>query len=218
MRCVVGFLCTFSALISTGYSLSCIECMVIGSKVCEGPSIACSSNQTCGMQYSVISASGQQDKETYIRNCFAKNLCGLEATNTFGKDMTALMGISCCFTNNCLPPKPKLPTLNTQRNGLTCDTCIGARPDPCTADDMVQCTGDEDMCFLSFSKAAGSLPIDSSLRGCTTSSMCEIGDQSITVQGITLNTKTTCHSGSSGLYKGFFPTLLVVLVVSKTLS
>uniref|UniRef100_A0A8C5QTW8 Sodefrin-like factor n=1 Tax=Leptobrachium leishanense TaxID=445787 RepID=A0A8C5QTW8_9ANUR len=218
MSFAVGILCTFSALIASGYALSCTECMVLGSKVCEGSTITCAVNHTCGLQYTVSHLDGVQEKETFIRHCVPKNLCGLEATNTYGNNIQALSGISCCFTENCLPPKPRLPLLSTKKNGLTCQTCLSLKSDSCAGDETIECNGNEDMCFLSSTKTAAPLSVESSYRGCTTKNLCDLDEFSLSVHGITMDTKVICSNGSPGLYNGFILPLLVVLLLGKMCS
>ncbi|CAH2318607.1 Hypothetical predicted protein [Pelobates cultripes] len=211
MSSLLGFLCTFSLFISTGYALSCTQCMVLGTKSCNGVSVTCPSDSVCGTYYVVGYQKGVKVSETFTRNCIPKKQCGMKGSFTVMQDYKSEAGISCCYTENCTPPEPTLPKINTQTNGLICRSCIDINSDWCYTSDTVECTGNEDMCYLQTTKIEGLISLNTANRGCTTKNMCELGDQSISAHGMDMKATMKCSSGSDALYSGFFLSITVAL-------
>ncbi|XP_063292134.1 phospholipase A2 inhibitor and Ly6/PLAUR domain-containing protein-like [Pelobates fuscus] len=217
MRSLLGFLCTFSLFISTGYALSCNQCIGIGTKACEGGSITCPSDNICGTQYSVNYQHGVKLSETLIRSCIPRNQCGMKGSFTVMQELKIVSGMSCCYTDNCTPPEPTLPQVSTQKNGLVCRSCISINSDSCDPSATVECTGIEDMCYLQNTELEGTMSLKTINRGCITKNICELGDQSISAHGMNMKSTLTCTSGSAALYSGFFLAITVALFFTKLL-
>ncbi|XP_075462784.1 LOW QUALITY PROTEIN: uncharacterized protein LOC142498161 [Ascaphus truei] len=165
-----------------GYSLSCTVCSSTETS-CTGPSITCPDNNICVSSYAVTAAGGIETK-IFTRNCEPQTRCGINGSITL--------------------PTYKLPANNNIKNGVTCRTCISADSDYCYTSDTVECTGDEKMCLLQSTKISGSISSKVALRGCATESICNIGSQSASGNGLTTEVITKCSNGNIGLYQGFF--------------
>ncbi|MEE6521185.1 hypothetical protein FKM82_019265 [Ascaphus truei] len=61
----------------------------------------------------------------------------------------------------------------------------------------------------------GSSSLTTAVRGCATQSICNIGSQSSSSGGTTVDVKTSCTNGSNGLYPGYFFPAVVALMLIK---
>ncbi|XP_075462401.1 phospholipase A2 inhibitor and Ly6/PLAUR domain-containing protein-like [Ascaphus truei] len=202
MRSLLQVLCVLSALVATGYSLSCTVCESSSGTSCTGLSINCTDAHVCMSSYTVLTAGGIETK-IFTRNCEPQTRCGINGSITL-PTYKSQMGSSCCTTDNCTPSIPTLPANNNTKNGVTCRTCISADSDYCYTSDTVECTGDEKMCLLQSTKISGSISRKVAIRGCATESICNIGNQFANGNGLTTEVITKCSNGNIGLYQGFF--------------
>uniref|UniRef100_A0A8C5QQJ9 UPAR/Ly6 domain-containing protein n=1 Tax=Leptobrachium leishanense TaxID=445787 RepID=A0A8C5QQJ9_9ANUR len=154
---------------STGDSLSCIVCEDSTSSSCTGHSVICPGGSICGSQYKVTDLDGE-DTESVSRKCVPKNQCGSSGSYSFNniKIRTATL---CCDTNNCNPPLPQPQSGNSTVNGLKCPSCSSPGTTICYGN-TIECTGNENRCFLRTSTLAGSYH-SHSVRGCSTQSLCD---------------------------------------------
>uniref|UniRef100_A0A8C5QUT2 UPAR/Ly6 domain-containing protein n=1 Tax=Leptobrachium leishanense TaxID=445787 RepID=A0A8C5QUT2_9ANUR len=192
MRSVLRFLCVLSVLISTGYSLSCIKCMKMGESNCEGLSVTCSPDEACAASYSVSSSGGVKMFEAYLRDCVSKKDCDVKGSYTVVRNVQSKVASTCCYTDNCTPPRPILPEDNYEPNGLTCRVCFSPNSDWCSSTNTIDCQGDENMCILQSSRVKGPVTSITALRGCTTKSICDYGGRSAVVEGLSINVTMIC--------------------------
>ncbi|MEE6481904.1 hypothetical protein FKM82_013060 [Ascaphus truei] len=216
MRSLLQVLCVLSTLAATGYSLSCTQCVALSGTSCTGPSITCPANKVCMAAYSVTTAGGVEISNVFGRNCELQNKCGLSGSVNVPNGKIK-MGTSCCTTDNCTPSMPTLPADNDVKNGLTCRTCTSTNSAWCYTTDTMLCTGSENMCLLQSTKITGVLTSTAALRGCATESICKIGRQSESGNGLNIEVDFFCSNGSVDLHKGFFFPALTLLLM-KLLS
>ncbi|KAM8927843.1 uncharacterized protein RCH25_008151 [Pelodytes ibericus] len=210
--------CLILADLSTSYALDCTTCFSMTGSSCSGTSIACPSDYVCGIAKTVTSAMGLQVSEQVSRSCVPRNVCSLKASMSLYGNMRSQVGYSCCYTDNCTPPQPPLPELDTKPNGLVCRTCVSADSDWCYTDETMKCTGSENMCLLQTMKTKGPVTATTAIRGCATKSFCDAGSQSLENAGLSVESKITCTSGAGGLYSGFLLSLLVSCFLTKLMS
>ncbi|XP_075462394.1 uncharacterized protein LOC142497880 [Ascaphus truei] len=197
MRSLLQVLCVLSALVATGYSLSCTECVGSTDTSCTGPSITCPADHVCVSSYTVLTAGGIETK-IFTRTCESKSKCGINGSITL-PTYKSQMGSSCCTTDDCTPSMPTLPANNNIKNGVTCRTCISANSDYCYTSDTIECTGDEKMCLLQSTKISGSISSTVAIRGCATESICNVGRQSLSNGDKNMEVKTNCIKGGYSL-------------------
>ncbi|XP_075462395.1 phospholipase A2 inhibitor and Ly6/PLAUR domain-containing protein-like isoform X1 [Ascaphus truei] len=210
MRSLLQVLCVLSALVATGYSLSCTVCVSSSGSSCTGPSITCPDDNVCESSFTVLTAGGIETK-IFTRNCEPQTRCGLKGSYTLPAYKTK-MGSYCCATDNCTPGIPTLPADNSIKNGATCPTCTSANSDYCYTSYTIECTGDEVWCLLQSTITSGSISSTVAQRGCATATICNhgyhsasnIGNQSASSNGLTTEVIIKCSNGNIGLHPGFF--------------
>ncbi|CAH2318624.1 Hypothetical predicted protein [Pelobates cultripes] len=205
MNSFLGYVCVLSAIVGTGHSLSCVECVSSSGTTCLGTTTTCSNGSVCGSQYTVGKV-GSVTTTLFVKACVFQDQCSMNGSITFNEGSTRT-GISCCNTDNCTPPVPSLPQLSTQQNGLTCRSCISGTSNWCYTSDTIQCTGNEDMCLLQATTIAG---LKTAIRGCATKSICDLGSQTVTD-----TVKITCTSGTIGLHSNMFLSAIISFVLLK---
>ncbi|XP_063293219.1 phospholipase A2 inhibitor and Ly6/PLAUR domain-containing protein-like [Pelobates fuscus] len=217
MDSLLGFLCVLSTLVAAGHSLSCTQCLVLNGTSCTGDSITCpSGNYFCS---SSITANNVVSGYTasFTRTCSPAAQCNQTGSITFLYG-TILVGTSCCGTDNCTPATPTLPTSNSTSNGLTCQNCFSYSPD-CYTGTTLACTGAENKCLRLSETISGNLALTQGLRGCATSSMCDVlGTQTLSASGYNVNINVVCTNGKDGLHHGFLFSTLVSIVMAKLFS
>ncbi|XP_075462387.1 phospholipase A2 inhibitor and Ly6/PLAUR domain-containing protein-like [Ascaphus truei] len=210
MRSLLQVLCVLSALVGTGYSLSCAVCVNMSGTSCTGPSMTCPAADVCISSYTVNTTRGTQS-DFFARSCAPKNKCVMSGSISL-PEVKIKLANSCCTSDNCTPSMPTLPADNNVKNGLTCPTCASANSDNCHTPDTIECTGDEEWCLLRTTKISGSI---SSLRGCATESICSIGRESASFGNISTAMNTSCTDGSVGLHPGFsFPAAVALMLIN----
>ncbi|KAM4652916.1 phospholipase A2 inhibitor NAI-like [Discoglossus pictus] len=208
------FTCVLSALIAAAYSLQCTHCT--GTTSCTGTTVTCPVGSICGYTHTKVITAGIT-QESLIKSCILERQCNMNGTMSYPQS-TLQTVTSCCSTDNCEAPSFPLPTIGTDKNGLVCRACTTATSGWCYTPDTMQCTGDEDMCFLQSTKISGSASVKTAIRGCATKSICDLGSRTKSGGDVTLEVKIMCTSGSNGLHHGIYLPALFSLVLLKMLS
>lgn len=207
----IGFLCVLSLVWGQGSSLSCIVCLVQGATFCTGNNVTCPPGRVCASTHTVNVEDGIKKNEFFGRSCVPENQC--QGPGSFSThNSQSKKGFSCCYSDNCTPSPPVLSPDNTRQNGLTCPTCTGDGGDWCDTGRTMQCTGDETMCILQYSNMSGTLSRESVLRGCATPTICNIGNQSVITDGLSVDVRISCTGGSGGLHCDFYLQILAGLI------
>ncbi|KAE8594520.1 hypothetical protein XENTR_v10019678 [Xenopus tropicalis] len=167
MRSAVGFLCLLSALVSTGYSLSCIECSEYNSTSCSGDSDLCPA-EFCASTFIRESSPGGSIMQIK-RFCAAKSQCGETGSATYGY-VRRHMITSCCDSDNCAPEVPEFPEATEEPNGNSCPNCFPPTSEECDPVERAQCAASEDKCFVHFFKQDD---LEFRIGGCASDSMCQ---------------------------------------------
>ncbi|XP_075047634.1 phospholipase A2 inhibitor and Ly6/PLAUR domain-containing protein-like [Mixophyes fleayi] len=211
MASLLKVLCVLSALTATGLSLICKQCKSSDYKSCFGDTVTCPPDSACGTIYTYEGFAFS----TFFTTCVPKNRCDLMGSASI-TDSKMKKSISCCYTDQCTPPKPTLPADNLQTNGVNCTTCKGGTFSTwCNSEDTLKCTGNENHCLL-MTDAMGAR------RGCATDSICSIGTE---LDSAGLTTKYVCgatngdtsatSSGSFGLHSIPFFSFIVAFAAAK---
>ncbi|XP_077312359.1 phospholipase A2 inhibitor and Ly6/PLAUR domain-containing protein-like [Lithobates pipiens] len=161
---VVFLLC---ALAAPGHSLSCLNCVAKDS-TCKGVSEGC--YHSCGLVFQETTEDGKTSRD-YIKTCINTELCNKVSSISHISGIKKF-GISCCYTDNCTPSLPKLPTNSPQANGITCPTCRDTKKNNCSPKTNIKCSGNEQMCIR---YDVSSPDAGESLVGCATQSICSLG-------------------------------------------
>ncbi|XP_063291520.1 phospholipase A2 inhibitor NAI-like [Pelobates fuscus] len=200
-----------STLTATGYALTCTKCMALGGDSCtEGLNDTCSSNQVCMSVYTVT-ISGGKPGDFLSRSCGLQSQCNrIGSFSIPGKVIK--MGITCCSTDFCVPKLANLPSDNTQKNGLKCASCE-TDSGPCQSDEKMECMGTENKCLTRISKTTGGFPATSYTYGCTTKSICDIGEHIISFPTFSISGQFICNSGPAIVSHGSFLIMLSVFAL-----
>ncbi|KAM8927841.1 uncharacterized protein RCH25_008148 [Pelodytes ibericus] len=146
MNSPLGFLCVLFALVATGHSLNCTQCISSSGTSCTGSQISCANaNDLCSSSLSVTTATSGTSR-TFTRTCSPTNQCDTTGSLTFLYG-NVKVGTSCCSANNCTPAIPTLPGDYTQVNSLTCRTCYVGNNNYCYTGETIQCKGNETLCL-----------------------------------------------------------------------
>ncbi|KAM3922122.1 phospholipase A2 inhibitor and Ly6/PLAUR domain-containing protein-like [Leptodactylus fuscus] len=211
-----------SNLVTPSLSLSCTECYGPGAKLCQGVSVICPTDtDSCVL---TVESETQDGKEITLSRqyCGKRSMClysGILATSYSVRRISS----SCCFTSNCSPSVPKLPTEKTDKNGVRCKSCDVDKGKPCDFEsptiDTVECTGDEKMCvFMSNSTTAGQLRFGNSASGCGSEGLCKTDKPVIKVGGAMSEITYTCTSGAAAFPPVLPAMLLAALYIMKAIS
>ncbi|XP_040182912.1 phospholipase A2 inhibitor and Ly6/PLAUR domain-containing protein-like [Rana temporaria] len=205
-----------SALVASGYSLSCTRCSS-SSDSCTGPNVTCPSGSVCGAQFKESQLLGFGASKTYVMSCTLQNQCDTRGSFSLAHNLTEKMATSCCETNGCTPTLPSLPGNSSGSNGLMCPSCM-SNSTWCDTSDTMECKGDEKMCFLYSTKTSGhSSNVSHVMRGCATKSICNFSSQSSSGKEISTEVKFICTSGSTDLQKGFYLAAVICILFFKVI-
>ncbi|XP_069805558.1 phospholipase A2 inhibitor and Ly6/PLAUR domain-containing protein-like [Dendropsophus ebraccatus] len=177
-------LCLLLGLVTSGYSLKCVECYNITAPQCTGPTKDCD----VGICMSGLISLGNY--ALFGRSC-APNGATCEVSGSITSTSRALISTSCCKTDGCTPADLKLPSVSLFKNGVTCQTCESPTQNPCSID----CTGDEKNCANVALTTAGP-GLGTRLRGCATDSVCNFGNLTFDVAGVVMSLGIVCNSAS----------------------
>ncbi|XP_031761818.1 phospholipase A2 inhibitor subunit gamma B-like [Xenopus tropicalis] len=192
MRSAVGLLCVLSALLPTGYCLSCKACIELGSTSCRGKSTACPPGTVCGSLFIRVSAA----LRGVVRSCVQESHCNKPGTFTV-MEYKGKQVLSCCTTDNCTPAKPTWSeSTNTRPNGLTCPSCYSFSDD-CSDTVQVSCSDDDNYCFSQSLQTSGQESYSVTLRGCATENLCQMGNHSVNLDSKT-NSIIRCTKAVGG--------------------
>ncbi|KAG8540828.1 hypothetical protein GDO81_030244, partial [Engystomops pustulosus] len=147
----------------------------------------------------------------FARSCLPSSQCDINGSFTM-KQGTSRLANTCCRSDSCTPTVPELPAISTAANGVVCPSCISVGSSWCDMVDTMQCTGDEKMCIAQTTDT-GSFKV--AFRGCATKTLCDIGDQSETIRGVTTKTNLTCTNGGMSVQKVVLTPAIVCLLLQK---
>ncbi|KAG9465704.1 phospholipase A2 inhibitor NAI-like [Eleutherodactylus coqui] len=200
--------CLLAAIVSTGYSLSCIECTSMNGAICNAATKACPPEyDSCLLSYIITSIGGMEVTKTYIRQCGPSSLCSKTGSISLpnGKMKT---GTTCCKTSDCMPANPTLPPDSNKKNGMKCKTCFAPNSPSCDTDLYTSCLGNETVCITQVVNRTGDIPTTTTMRGCATTEMCEPARQVWHLEKMTVYLENTCTN--NGVYVR--PRLLLLII------
>ncbi|KAM4015479.1 phospholipase A2 inhibitor gamma subunit B-like [Anomaloglossus baeobatrachus] len=213
----IGVLWAFSLFWGQGSSLSCTVCIVQGATFCIGNNVTCPAGRVCASTHTINMEDGINKNEFFGRSCVPEDQCqGPGSFSTLTSQ--SKKGFSCCYTDNCTPSPPVFSPDNTKPNGLTCPSCTGNDVDWCDTGTTMECTGEETRCIVQHSKMSGALSQDSILRGCATPTICNIGNQSVNTDGISVEVHISCTGGGGGRHRDSFLQTFIGLILLTLLS
>ncbi|CAH2318613.1 Hypothetical predicted protein [Pelobates cultripes] len=208
MNSILCAFCMILALLRTGNCLSCTLCLVQGTTFCTGNNVTCDNGRVCISTHTVSTEDGIKKNEFFGRTCMPQHYCNNPGSFSTDKS-NSRKGISCCETDNCVPPAPILPDVSDKPNGVICKTCTADDTEWCDTKQVKKCTGDENKCIVQIATMSGAVSRKTVLRGCATQSICNIGNETVTTDGISVIVSISCTDGCKSLYRGSsFQTLL----------
>ncbi|XP_069803696.1 phospholipase A2 inhibitor and Ly6/PLAUR domain-containing protein-like [Dendropsophus ebraccatus] len=205
MTSFLGLLSILSVLAAPGYALSCVQCA--SASTCSGSSVTCLSGYECGSLYTE-----SEGAVHVVRGCTPKRECNFKG-NIVLDNGKFKMATTCCNTDNCTPAPPVFVPLNSEPNGLACPSCEMANSTSCESSNTIQCTGEERRCVLWAVETTGVHAVKVAYRGCATPSVCDLGSQSITIEGTTENIKYECSGGGTSVQRGVVTPAVVCLLL-----
>ncbi|XP_075045977.1 uncharacterized protein LOC142106840 [Mixophyes fleayi] len=217
------FICILSAITSTSYSISCINCAAENKDLCIGISEKCPSpDDVCISTYERTTIGGAEATALFMRLC---GNCNQYRTGSvrFHKG-TININTTCCQHDNCTPPTPTLPPDKPTKddkikaNGLTCKSCYASNIKTCDCNIYMSCTGDETKCIFRSTLTTGKHYYAVALRGCTRKEMCDITDADLMSTTTRLRYNFTCTDESDGLNNSFFLLALTTSLFFKFTS
>ncbi|KAM5131909.1 uncharacterized protein ACMZJ9_018721 [Mantella aurantiaca] len=213
MTFLFAILHVFWALESSVNSLSCMECTSTITTSCTGPTITCPSGSVCGVTY-ISTREGNTRRTTYAMTCTSESQCFKSGGASFPLGREMKIGTSCCNTHKCIPTLPSLPVNNSVSNGVTCPSCESVDPNRCA----MQCTGDENACLHQTVYTGEVVRETKTFYGCTTKSICDLGNLCYSVIGIPIEIQFNCTSGSTtGLQTHLYIPSVICLLFLKLL-
>ncbi|XP_071969516.1 uncharacterized protein [Engystomops pustulosus] len=153
---------------------------------------------------------GGTNIKSVIRTCVLTSECNFTGTLRL-KEGHIQLATSCCDKDRCIPNEPKFPAVSTKVNGLVCRSCSSLSSNWCYTSDTVQCTGNEDRCLLQATEIKGS--VSTSFRGCATKSLCDLGSQTQTIEGVTTKVKFVCTDGGISVHTAVLAPAIVCLLL-----
>ncbi|KAG8548822.1 hypothetical protein GDO81_024009 [Engystomops pustulosus] len=206
---MILILSLISALVARSWALSCTQCSSTNTVSCTGSDVTCSSDKSCGSSFTDSNFGGTNIKSV-IRTCVLTSECNFTGTVRL-KEGHIQLATSCCHTDKCIPNEPKFPAVSTKVNGLVCRSCSSLSSNWCYTADTVQCTGNEDRCLLQATEIKGS--VSTSFRGCATKSLCDLGSQTQTIEGVTTKVKFACTDGGISVHTAVLAPAVVCLLL-----
>uniref|UniRef100_A0A8C5QT23 Phospholipase A2 inhibitor and Ly6/PLAUR domain-containing protein-like n=1 Tax=Leptobrachium leishanense TaxID=445787 RepID=A0A8C5QT23_9ANUR len=214
MNSQLGIACVLLAAVTTVRSLSCVICSSF-SLTCDSISrVDCPSGNLCGSQYT-RGRLFEVNTQVFARGCVPADKCSINGSLTYKEGFTKT-ATTCCNASGCTPDNPTLPENSTVLNGVVCRSCASPSSTSCYTSDTIKCTGNENMCLLQTTELKAN--VASSVRGCATKTMCDLGTQSSTDSGLTLTSKFICTNGSVDLRSSLFLPLILCSALLKLLS
>ncbi|XP_056398160.1 phospholipase A2 inhibitor 25 kDa subunit-like [Hyla sarda] len=213
MISLTGILSLLSALAATSYALSCTVCQSLTSSSCSGVSVTCPSGEQCGSSYTETIFDGVNTK-VFVRRCMSISECRFIGTVSLNKVQTKKVH-SCCNTDDCTPSIASFPAKSSEPNELICPSCVSITSASCSSSETVQCRGDETECLLQATTVTGLQSGSSALRGCATKSICDLGSQSQSADGVTTEVKFICTSGGISVRTVVLTPAIVCLLLLK---
>ncbi|CAH2318617.1 Hypothetical predicted protein [Pelobates cultripes] len=193
MISLLGYLFTFSALATGGFTLSCISCFsnLSSNGSCTGNNVTCPSDYVCASSFMEIKDLGGVNIRV-VRSCQPQTMCDAVASMSYsgGRINT---GVSCCLTDNCSPAYPTWPSNNSQ-NGLKCPTCIRTNSS-CTPSVSLLCTGYENVCGVQTINSSSGVQM---FYGCATGAFCEIANISMNASRVSKDFTYSCNTTPAG--------------------
>ncbi|CAM5172741.1 unnamed protein product [Eretmochelys imbricata] len=198
------FLYILFALLDLGACLQCEVCTGFG-RNCTGSMETCSSGEdSCAItvfESLIVGFNIQQ----VTKSCMASSECRASPVVVrFGEETAIRKSTTCCVGDACSTDSVTMPPADTTSNGWRCPACSSVFI-PCS-EETLDCTGSETQCIaVTGSIAMGSFPLQATLKGCATESMCTLlkGDSRTFGDNIQITT-ATCRPapGRSELTKG----------------
>ncbi|XP_044133613.1 urokinase plasminogen activator surface receptor-like [Bufo gargarizans] len=183
-------------VMTEGYALSCTRCSSASSTTCSGDSVICPSGFQCGSTYAE-STSGGKTSTSFTRGCVPESECNFQG-NVNVNEAKLETAYTCCSTDNCNPPVPKILSSSSATNGLVCPSCESDSVSKCDSSATVTCIGNNNKCiFTTTNITAGQTSLLSITKGCATESFCVLGNHSYTIEGATTNITIVCSSGQT---------------------
>ncbi|KAM3922123.1 phospholipase A2 inhibitor and Ly6/PLAUR domain-containing protein-like [Leptodactylus fuscus] len=211
------FLSVICTLTTTGYSLSCVQCKDATDVPCTGDSEPChASDEVCISRSILTIVAGVPFSKMFMRGCGEPAQCSL--SNSFSTPHgRVITSTTCCNKNDCTPPRPTLPSVTSNKNGVVCKSCQTLEATPCVSNIYMDCVGNETKCISQVTKFSG-LP-SSAIRGCATPNLCRFPHEKGTFGHLEYSTDITCTDGGASLHyclSLLAVTFLVLFKVSDT--
>ncbi|XP_075695168.1 uncharacterized protein LOC142661632 [Rhinoderma darwinii] len=206
-----------STLVTTSFSLSCLECFGVGGKPCQGSIV------TCPPDFNVCVATLENDTKDGKEILLSRQYCGKNDMCTYSGSLTTdfggrIISTTCCHTSNCSPPTPKVPTKKTEKNGVSCKACSTEKGTSCESSANIDCTGDEKKCVsMTTMTKTGQTSSTEFVSGCGTPEWCEVKDRVIPYGGQTTEFSFTCSAGNDNLPPGLPLLLLTAFLIMKVI-
>ncbi|XP_068099420.1 ly6/PLAUR domain-containing protein 8-like [Hyperolius riggenbachi] len=172
MKHTLCMACVLAAVLSTGYSLNCVECENWDGLHCSKPPISCPQNSVC-----LSLALRNEVSKSVLRRCSHPSYCN-QTFSYVEKGIKTTLSSKCCDQDGCTP------TNNVYENGLKCDFCSRLNPDSdsCIEHQGQRCVGNEDKCYSYYRQTENEL--DLLKRGCTSENLCDGIDGTIAPQNL----------------------------------
>ncbi|KAG8594578.1 hypothetical protein GDO81_001257 [Engystomops pustulosus] len=215
MMLFLGIITYFSALAAAGNALQCIKCHSSSPFTCNGTNVTCPPGYVCGSLYEELS-NGVESHSSFNRGCYPLQECHFKGLFTIGDEghyAQMRTAAECCYTDGCTPP---LPAIMRSSNGLACPVCTSHSSITCNSSRTINCTGEENRCFLLTHESTGNgPPYLSALRGCATQSYCNRGNYSHSDGRTTTKFTIICTSGDISIQNFLLTPVIVCLLLLR---
>ncbi|XP_069811925.1 phospholipase A2 inhibitor and Ly6/PLAUR domain-containing protein-like, partial [Dendropsophus ebraccatus] len=168
---------------------------------------------TCGSKYQESTIDGITTT-VFQRGCTDPAQCNAKSSLTLQNGHISI-ALSCCGTDSCTPTIPQLPPKSSTPNGVVCRACRSETSSWCYTSDTLQCTGEENMCFLQTEEVTGGVSSSEAFRGCGTKSHCDFGNSLEKNHGSLIKVSVFCTNDGISVYKAIIAPVITCLLLLK---
>ncbi|XP_030069344.1 phospholipase A2 inhibitor and Ly6/PLAUR domain-containing protein-like isoform X1 [Microcaecilia unicolor] len=177
MRVFLTSIYTFSALIATGFCLTCDHCLYLHGDSCSGFSDKCKEDEICVTKIENATV-GNDVRLSVFKGCERYDPRDGNTTIYYSSDKYIFhFYTKYCNEDNCNRRRIRVPVINMTKNGVECPTCYVTGSFECTETGTMKCVGEQEQCldFSGIMRRPG-LPFEKhATRGCVNAGTCEIG-------------------------------------------
>ncbi|XP_073513685.1 phospholipase A2 inhibitor NAI-like [Phyllobates terribilis] len=216
------FFCILWSIAATDVPMSCVKCVGENENSCHGIAQKCSSATDECISVIELTKIGVRETSFFMRFC---GNCSLQKTGFVRFDKGILkINATCCNTSKCTPPVPIIPPGKAfskdevKGNGIRCKSCYASNARNCDCSMHVNCTAGETRCISRYMSATGGHNHVATMRGCTTTEMCEVikaTEISMKLNTTRIKSNFSCSNESHSVHRRLLLLVFTAALISK---